>query len=619
MWNITKVELSNFFSHHHSVYELKNNTCTLIIGENRDAGGNNGAGKSSVFEAIAVALTNRSLRDLKKESFINYDADSCRITLWLDNPVTRHTLSITRQFFRGNKSAKVELVEDGKVNSAIVSVDEANKRVLDLIGISREDLLRYFIISQDNNYTFFTAGDVEKKEVLNRITSADMINPVLEKLSESKKAKQGEIDALGFALTAIDAKIETLTEQRQELIDADDTAEEMRVLKEKNAYLEREIKRIEDTKQANLERLKEVEAKASKLNTPPDVSALKEKRKKRRAEIDKCNDEIAENKNILRMAREDIEGAITCPKCGSEFMKESNLQLSPKDTRDIIKQSEEAIKSQKKHIEKLENEVSELGVQISEADSLSEEIELRASQIKSLGRKIKDADDEVNDVRAKVIKNNEAIAKLRERKHNDTAIKAIDDKIKACNDERGKVSDKQRELNADMEMIAYWLYYMGKAGFQTYLANKSLSIIEGGVNSFLRKFRTDLSVSINGFKILRDGSVREKIEVFALSNGLDAEAFMSKSGGERGRINLAGVLAIQHLINMSCNGGGLNFLALDESFHGVDSNGQENMIKILEHLNTTIMMITQNVSSEFNSENKLLIVKENGVSRFSQS
>ena len=157
---------------------------------------------------------------------------------------------------------------------------------------------------------------------------------------------------------------------------------------------------------------------------------------------------------------------------------------------------------------------------------------------------------------------------------------------------------------------------MGKSGFMTYVANRAVSVLEGTVNSFLKKFKSSLSVNINGFKILRDGSVREKIEVFALESGLNSEVFMSKSGGERGRINLAGVLSIQHLINLSTNGRGLNLLMLDETFGGIDSEGQESIIRILENLGITVIMITQNVSSEFNNNNKLLVVKEGGVSRF---
>ena len=93
---------------------------------------------------------------------------------------------------------------------------------------------------------------------------------------------------------------------------------------------------------------------------------------------------------------------------------------------------------------------------------------------------------------------------------------------------------------------------------------------------------------------------------------------MGCSGGERGRVSLAGVLGIQHLINLSLDGRGLDLLLLDETFHGVDSRGQENMIKILENIGNTILMITQNVSSEFNSENKILIVKEDGVAKIAK-
>jgi ABC-type Mn2+/Zn2+ transport system ATPase subunit len=55
---------------------------------------------------------------------------------------------------------------------------------------------------------------------------------------------------------------------------------------------------------------------------------------------------------------------------------------------------------------------------------------------------------------------------------------------------------------------------------------------------------------------------------------------------------------------------------LDETFGGIDSEGQESIVKILENLGITVIMITQNISSEFNNDNKLIVVKENGESKF---
>ena len=67
---------------------------------------------------------------------------------------------------------------------------------------------------------------------------------------------------------------------------------------------------------------------------------------------------------------------------------------------------------------------------------------------------------------------------------------------------------------------------------------------------------------------------------------------------------------------MSTNGRGLNLLCLDECFPGIDTTGQENIIKILEKMGITILMITQNVSDNFNNENKLYVVKSGDVSRY---
>ena len=69
MWNPISIEIHNLFAHKNSTYEFKNNTCTVIFGDNKDDKGlqNNGAGKTTLFEAVCIALTNESLRSLKKE------------------------------------------------------------------------------------------------------------------------------------------------------------------------------------------------------------------------------------------------------------------------------------------------------------------------------------------------------------------------------------------------------------------------------------------------------------------------------------------------------------------------------------------------------------------------
>lgn len=617
MWRPVRVKFSNLFAHQDTEYFFKNKVCTVIFGENRDAEDcdNNGAGKSTIFEAIAIALTNKSLRDLDKEMFINRDAEDCTIEFELQNDVLNSSLKIVRKFFRGSKSAKIELIENGKVNSQMTSVNEANKRIYELIGISREDLLRYYIISQDNSYTFFKAGDVEKKEVLNRITSADMINPIIEELGERKKQLTSEISEIESGISSIQDKIEFFKEQKanNEAVSDDyeikAKSDRIEEIKEKRRDYEKRVKKIDadiDNVQKNIEEVK------SQLVPTDD---LKSKRKKFKKSIDDFEKELSDSKSILRKINAEIDGVVECPNCKHKFIQGGDLDLSYSEAVDMKKDTEILIKDYEEKIKSKKSKLDGINLKIQSSESLEEKIEDFNFSINSYKRKKKSYQEEIDDASKSINAIAEEIRRIKAESKTEKVRKELEAKLKSLSSELKGLEDSGSEKQELLEIVNYWIYYMGKNGFATYLANRAVSIIEGITNSYLRKFHSNLSVEINGYKVLKDGTVREKIDVRVLDGGISSTVFMGCSGGERGRVSLAGVLGIQHLINLSLDGRGLDLLLLDETFHGVDSRGQENMIKILENIGNTILMITQNVSSEFNSENKILIVKEDGVAK----
>lgn len=617
MWNPSKIEIYNLFAHKESVYDFKNNACTVIFGKNETDRGleNNGAGKTTLFEAICIALTNESLRAIKKDSFINRDEEECKIVFHLYNPVLKMKLRISRQFFRGNKSAKIEIWENDKLNKQVVSVNEANKRVLELIGISREDLLRYFIISQDNRYTFFTASDSEKKEIMNRITSADMINPVIEELDLRYKEKNAEYKEIDDEIGKLSDKKELLVEQREEVLANDNTEEELNELSEKISEAEEEIGEID----GNLEKWKKaVKTREEQIQaiTVEDTTQLKKDRKKLKEEMEELDSELSENKRMEKKLKAELEDTITCPNCSHEFIHESELDLSVEDTKSLLAEAQSEIKKQTKKYEAKETKLKNFNKKIKEAERAEELVGEIEEEKSGYERKIKNKTQDRADLLVKIEKWETEKRAIKKRKKDDKLLNSLNQRIGECDTEIEKLTKQLLPISEEMETIKFWQFNMGRSGFMTYLANKSIKIIEGITNSYLRKFGVDISVLINGFTILKSGEVREKIDVFVLNDGVTAEQFLAKSGGERGRVTLAGVLGIQHLINLSTNGRGLNLLCFDECFHGMDSKGQENIIKIFEKMGITILVITQNVSESFNNENTLYVVKEKDVSRY---
>lgn len=618
MWHPKRIKFQNLFAHVDSEYVFNQGVCTVIFGENRDDEDceNNGAGKSTMFEAISLALTGKSLRDIDKEVFINYDAEDCRIEFELNNDVIGKTLKIVRQFFRGGKSAKVEVWENDEQNKQITSVNEANQHIIDLIGISREDLLRYFVISQDNGYTFFKAGDVEKKEVLNRITSADMIQPAIDELNNRKKKIEDEVSEIEGDVSLAEEKLEFFKEQLiQQKTLSDDY--EINNRKERIKEYETKIKETQTKIDSNNNRIKEIDTEVEKLNEKlSEVETLKAKRKKLKTKIETIEEENEELNDVIRKCKANVNSSVECPKCGHKFVRDGELGLNLKESKSMLKDAKKALEENEELLSKKKSKLSSIKTQLDaleEVDENKRELEREKSKLTTRND---DAQDDITAANKSIVKLQGEIKELEENSRSNKILKQLKEKIKTKEQEVKDLKKKLTESQDELDMVNYWVYYMGKNGFKTYLANRAVSIIEGITNAYLRKFHSKLSVEINGYKILKDGSVREKIDVRVLKGGVSSNVFMGYSGGQRGRISLAGVLGIQHLINMSTNGLGLDLCILDEAFHGVDARGQENIIRILENVGVTVLMVTQNVSPQFQSESRLTVVYEDGIAKY---
>ena len=615
MWNPINIRMMNLFAHKDSYYEFKNNACTVIFGQNKTDKGmdNNGAGKTTLFEAICIALTNESLRNIKKDNFINRDSSSCRIEFELFNPVMRMTLKIVREFYRSGKSTKVEIWENRELNTQITSVNEANRRILELIGVSREDLLRYFIISQDNNYTFFTASDTEKKEIMNRITSADMINPIMDELALRLHEKQAVYNDLDSYVSKLSERKETLEEQRQEMLENDDTAERISGIKDKINDANSNIAEYESKLEKMKKRQVNIDSEISNIHVE-DTTDLNNSRKRKKSELENLESEITDNKRVKRNLESELQDTIECPKCGHEFIYKSDLGLSVEDAKRLLAETKGEIKEASIKVEKKNAEISKITERIRKAEADQDQVNELEDEKKQLKRKVASYSEIIQDLKNKIERWKKDIEDLKKQKSDDSALKNLNAKISECEKEIKQKTEEMKPIDEELNMIKYWQFHMGKSGFMTYLANRSVKIIEGITNSYLRKFGVDISVLINGFTILRSGEVREKIDVFVSSDGITAESFMAKSGGERGRVMLAGVLGIQHLINLSTNGKGLNLLVLDEALSGIDAGGTLEIINTLNNLGTTVMMITQNIEDSSIFENCIRVVKEDGIS-----
>jgi DNA repair exonuclease SbcCD ATPase subunit len=153
--------------------------------------------------------------------------------------------------------------------------------------------------------------------------------------------------------------------------------------------------------------------------------------------------------------------------------------------------------------------------------------------------------------------------------------------------------------------------------FRISLINKTVKVVEFYCNRMLKKMGSSLSVGIEGYRYKKDGKgVIEKITSHVYREGFPIGNFSRFSTGERCRIEIAAILALQSLINSASSSGGLNLLFLDEIMDSMDAKG---VTSIVEDLNSTmsqcIFVITQS-SYQGNYDKILKVTKgKDGISK----
>lgn len=151
--------------------------------------------------------------------------------------------------------------------------------------------------------------------------------------------------------------------------------------------------------------------------------------------------------------------------------------------------------------------------------------------------------------------------------------------------------------------------------FKSYLANTKIEALSKITNEFLESIGSDIRIRFSGYTVLKTGKVREKISVSLVRDGVDCGSFGKFSEGEKARVNLSSILAMQKLVNSNCEGDkGLDLLVLDEILAAVDEEGNMKMFQSLNRLGITALVVSHGHVSE-SYPHTLVIRKENGESR----
>jgi len=393
---ITRLKLKDFLSHADTELEFNQGT-TVIVGVN-------GAGKSSILDAISFALYKHNERGKKLDDLIRKGCNS--LSVELDFIVNGKKYRIIRKRRReGTSDAILKEITDGKVKTIRRKASGVDEELKKILSMDMDLFLNAIYVKQGEIAKLLDQDPAERKRLVGRLLQIEELNKVWDRFREVisyfkvKGAElKGEVERLGKVM-------EELESQKREIAKVEEA------LKRKREEYE-EVKQQKDKLKEKYELLGEKKIKFTRLSSEYEgyIKQINELKKEIDSlyqtikEIETAEERLKEIKN-LAMQSDSLERA---HKIYTELLLlEKDFEVVDKERKEItefetiLENYEESFK----RFNSLEKELSKLK---EEKESISVKYETLKEKMKNKEQLQK----EINDLTDRLHKTSEKLNAL---------------------------------------------------------------------------------------------------------------------------------------------------------------------------------------------------------------
>lgn len=659
------IRLKNFLSFE-ELYHKFLNSPVLIKGKNLteiESKETNGAGKSTIQAGIAYAILATPLRKSTLDrDLIRWGADEAHITLNIHCPIRKETLTIHR-VLRQKGSSTLELMinqEEGSVK--VATVNDGNSYILKWIGITSEDLKSFYILNKENYKSFIQSSNTDKLSFINRFIKAEQLEEADEVIKTKIKPLQSERQTLALEIATKEGKLTAYKEQLQEEIDKNSEEGLQSMIEELGIQAEQVVQQYDEFEKVIAEAEKSIFSYRINICKKSSIISILEKNVEDLRRIDfteKYNkvsegkDRALEESNALNISHKNVvqeisnysseefkcdtllKGAVTCPHCHTEFIPDNteiSLEEIRKNKAEIQLKIENAentkssiamqIKSCNEKMKALQDSLQSIKSEESEVIMIIRKIQTKITKFIN-NKELSEANintllDRVSRSRQKQLELNaraEEIATAMEMIERGEVDRTKEEEIQGIINitEKG-IAKQQKVLESIDEKISSYTQWIARfRDFRMSIAVDQLKIIQDFANMSLQRQKSELRLSIDGFKRNAKGEIKSEITVTVINGEGEYKSFWSFSGGERARIEMALIQAFQEMINGTNPYGGLHFLMIDEVLEGTDPLGLALLLESMNDCGYPVYIISHVMNIRAGVET-LTVVKENGSS-----
>jgi len=571
MITFEKVRWKNFLSTGAAFTEInfQKSPNTLIIG-------NNGAGKSTILDALCFGLFGKPFRKINKPQLLNSINNQAAV-VEIEFSIGKKKYKV----IRGIKPNTFEIYQ----NDVLLNQDAASKDYQEhlekfILRLNYKSFTQVVILGSASFVPFMQLSPADRRNIIEDLLDigifSSMNNMVKEKMSEIKESTTKNKYEMQITTEKINFQKQNIEEHKNRSeAEIEKKKKEVKESIDQNFTLQRDIDLIQkhiDVLQSKIQDKLAVEKKSSKL------LQLESKLESRLKKLDKEYKFYEENHD--------------CPTCKQSIA-------------DTFRHSQ---------LSGIDKTKGEIGVGIQDIETKIQEANNRIEEIQKIVKHIQEHNNEIvkhnstisaiNTYISKLQKEIEDLSTLRE------SIESENDKLKELKSELGALVKKQEELAEQKQYYEFAGSLLKDTGIKTKIIKQYLPIMNKLINKYLTAM--DFFVNFN---------INEQFEETIKSRHRDEFSYANFSEGEKMRIDLALLFTWRQIAKLK-NSTNTNLLILDEVFDSsLDGVGTEEFLKLIHEMgaDTNVFVISHKGDQLFDKFRSIIkFEKHNNFSRIAK-
>lgn len=636
---IEHVVIQNFLTIGEATINLADRGLVLIQGENRDdpSADSNGAGKSSVVEAVCWALYGVTARDVTGDAVINDKAKkNCSVQVSITDGGERFVVLRTRKGPKGNQLLLDRVEADGSMTSLTKGTEKETQAVIEqIVGCSRDVFCAAAYAGQEAMPDLPGMTDKQLKLLVEEGAGIETLAKAYQHartmLTQAQAQVQAHASKVQTQKNNVVAAEARLVQSQKDHDDwavarkarATELAEWAKAKKELWGELTKKLEAMnKDALQNELAGLKQQADEIGAQNAKRADMQTAATKADKLLTLAMANVNVAKNKaEAAKNEAQNVHARIgkPCPACGKpqeEHDLEQIVQHAKQAQTDAMNELLAAVANAKplKDAKLAADEALQTFVAgMTDPTALLR----RQTELNDGLRQISDVEQTIARTAA-ACKDfaNQAVAKMAETNPHAAAITRETAGIEKLKLELAEMETADEALRHSLTQLEDAVTVFGPAGVRAHVLDTVTPFLNEKTSEYLGTLSDGaITAAWSTLSKTAKGELREKF-VIDVSHAKGGKSFASLSGGEKRKVRLACAMALQDMVATRATKP-INLFIADEVDHALDESGLERLMSVLERKardRGTVLVISHNSLSDW-IDNVMTVVKEGDISR----